>query len=98
MLSIKQLLLRLFWTIELVGFIGIHFLGPYGVQAHNIEINKINILSKEIDKLSTYVYTLEREIADCESSNFYKEKIAREELQMAYPEETIYYVTRQYLK
>lgn len=92
MLNIKQLLLRIFWIIELALFMGIYLLGPYGIQAHKSEFKKINSLSKEIDKLSNDVYSLEIDISDFKSENFYKEKIAREELQMAYPGETVYYI------
>lgn len=93
MINIKQLLLRIFLLVEVIGFIALYFFSPYGLKAHDKEQKKIRLLDKDLDKLTNDIIIIEKEIQEIKCHDFYKEKIAREELQMSYPNETIYYLS-----
>ena len=89
----KKKWFRFFWIIEVL-FLSYYYLyGAHGLF-HIALINKkaeriaqkASQIDKEIEQLRSY-------IAEWKSEPFFKEKIAREQLHMARPEEHIYYVT-----
>lgn len=65
---------------------------PHGFQA----ITKLQREQQEvvtlIERLKKDIASLEHEIAEWESDSFYKEKIAREQLQMARRSDVVYYL------
>ena len=92
MKNIKQLCLRVFFGIEIVLFAYMYLFGPHGMRAlMNIEQDTVQ-LNSEVTDLQTQVHSLEFTIAQWDVHPFYKEKIAREQLQMAGKNEEIYYV------
>lgn len=65
---------------------------PHGVQA----ITKLQREQQEVvahvERLKKDIASLEHEIVEWESDAFYKEKIAREQLQMARRSDVVYYL------
>lgn len=90
-MKVKQLLLRVFFGAELLVFAGIYMFGPHGVKClwHMKQENKQ--LEVEVAVLGTEIAVLEQKIVQWNTNPFYKEKFAREQLQMAKKDELIYY-------
>lgn len=85
--------MRVFFGVEIILFAYLYLFGPHGMRAlMNIEQEK-NQLNCEVTDLQTQVHSLEATIAQWDVHPFYKEKIAREQLQMAGKNEEIYYVS-----
>lgn len=88
----KKRLLRIFFGLEIIMFCYVYFFGAQGWQY----IQKLKVENKdkkqEIVLMQKKLHKLELKIARWESHPFYKEKLARERLQMARKDEQIYYV------
>lgn len=89
--KIKKIILRIFLISEIFIFGYFHIYGTHGwkvLQLYKKQnddlLQKIHYFEKEISKLEDQLY-------DWETNSFYKEKIAREQLQMARDNEEIYY-------
>ena len=89
---LKKKILRLLFILEIIIFLIFYFGGPSGLSAL-FEIKKSNkrvleeiyLLNKDVDQLQAEVYKWKNE-------DFCKEKIAREQLQMARPGDEIFYI------
>lgn len=92
-LMIKQILLQLLLVMEGCVFVYVYLHGNNGVYTLQYLCNKNRGLEQKIDQLSYQVVQLENEIAEWETNDFYKEKIAREQLQMSCKDDEIYYIT-----
>ncbi len=92
MKEIKRLILRIFFGIEIVFFIGLYLFGPHGVKALVALQNENRQLQIEITQTQQEVLEVEKKIAQWNTYPLYKEKIAREQLQMACRGEEIYYL------
>lgn len=90
---LKQKIIQLFFVIEVMVFAGVYLFGAQGIQALLRLKRDNNELDKEIKALQTEVAHLEQQIDVWNAHPFYKEKIAREQLQMARPDDQIYYLT-----
>jgi cell division protein FtsB len=89
----KQYLLRGFFAVEIVIFSGIYFFGAQGL--HNVwrmQHENSNV-QHTLTALQGEVAHLEQELYAWQHHPFYKEKLAREQLQMARPGEQIYYIS-----
>ena len=92
MVITKRHLLRLFFLLEIIIFIGIYLFSAQGLQVlwgmkkDNLQV-KVNIAS-----LQNEIVELEEEVQEWQSNSFYKEKIAREELQMAKTGDEVYFL------
>lgn len=93
MKHLKRIVFRIFFVSELVFFIGIYIFGPSGIKSLLQVQNENEHLKTEIVALQQEVTGLERNIAQWHTRPFYKEKIAREQLQMACKDEEIYIVS-----
>ena len=92
MKEIKRGLLRIFFTLETIGFVFMYLFGAQGMQVL-WQLHKENLfLEKELLQLHTDVAQLEKEIVNWEHDSFSKEKLAREQLQMARKGDEIYYI------
>jgi len=90
---LKRRFLRIVFSLELLMFAGIYMMGPHGRQAlQKIEQENMR-LGDDIALLQHDVHELEFSIAQWHESSFYKEKIAREQLQMARAGDQIYYIS-----
>lgn len=90
MMRIKRVVLRLFLLLEVVVFGYIYLFGNNGLHALTKLKQETVLFEQEVDQLAREVTSLEDEIETWESDDFYKEKIAREQLQMARKNDEIY--------
>lgn len=84
----------------LVGIESCVFLITYLVGSHGIQ--KTRLLKKELVQVQEQKHTVQAEIDDLaktihqwQTNDFYVEKLAREQLQMARPTEQLYVITHQ---
>lgn len=92
MKEIKRLVLRIFFSCEIILFIFFYFFGAEGFQAlmhlksqKNNLVNGLSVLQQDVNKL-------QYELSQWKSDLFLSEKIAREQLQMSKPDEEIYLI------
>jgi len=90
----KRTIVRLFFTLEVIVFVGVYLFGGSGLQYLRVLRNENEKLKNEIVKLEADVKSIELQIASWQSDDFYKEKIAREKLQMAKKGDEIYFVEK----
>jgi len=90
MMPIKRVVLRLFLLLEVVVFGHIYLFGNNGLHSLTKLRQGIKLIEQETHQLAREVESLEIEIEEWESNDFYKEKIAREQLQMARKNDEIY--------
>jgi len=88
----KRTILRLFFAVEIVIFVSVYLFGGNGLQYLTRLKSENNSLYFEIVSLKKDITELEKQIEDWQSNDFYKEKYARERLQMAKKGEMIYFV------
>ena len=89
-MPIVSTLLQVCLIIEIVLFAGVYLFGNRGMHAL-IALKKENdILEQEIVKTEREIALLRQEIDEWNLYPYYKEKIAREQLQMARKDEIIY--------
>lgn len=90
--DLKKLTLRVFFVLEVTLFTLFYLFGAQGLQAL-MQLKKQNvILHNELESMQQDVKDLEQKLQDWRTNLFYKEKIAREQLQMARPNEEIYFL------
>ena len=92
MKTFKRTMLRVFFAIEVCVFVGVYLFGPGGLQTMVRLENENKELDGQINELRTEVQSWEHKIALWQSDDFYKEKIAREQLQMARSGDQIFYM------
>lgn len=88
---VKKKILRLFFSVEVLVFTAVYLFGAHGIQTLMGLKKENNALLVDIESLKQEVVALESDIAIWQSDDFYTEKIAREQLQMAKKGDTIYY-------
>lgn len=88
----KQYIVRFFFFCELILFFGLYFLSPHG---YNIIVNlkKENYaLVESIKQEKQNIARLTEELILWNTTSIKKEKIARQELQMARPQDRVYFL------
>lgn len=86
----KRKALRIFLGAE-VAIIAVYYLfGSFGLQALRSADRTNQHLLEEIKSMEAEVVALAKELEERKNNPFYKEIIARKELQMAYDNELIY--------
>lgn len=83
---------RFAFIIELVLFTGYYLMGANGMLAMFAMNKEIGSAQREISLLKDEVHHLQNHIALQKKHPFFKEKIAREQLQMAHENEEIYII------
>jgi cell division protein FtsB len=83
MKTVKQTILRVFFALEMCVFLGLYLFGPSGFQSIIVLERENAELKFEIERLDEQTDQCRQKIAACQADSFYKEKIAREQLQMA---------------
>ena len=91
-MTFKQKLLRIFFAFEITVFIGIYIFGSQGLQATRAIARECNTIEKTIARARSEIKQLKAEIVACESDALHKERIAREQLQMARAGDTVYFI------
>lgn len=92
MKTFKQTALRVFFALEVVVFTGVYLFGPTGLQTVVLLERENGELDRHIEQLLAQVSQCEQQVAACKTDDFYKEKIAREQLQMAREKDEVYLV------
>lgn len=93
MMPIKRMLLRFFLVFEVFLFGYIYLFGKNGLQELQVLRSEAMQLDQEVQQLAKEIEGLEAKIVAWEENDFYKEKIAREQLQMARKNDEIYYIS-----
>ncbi|HJM69106.1 MAG TPA: septum formation initiator family protein [Candidatus Babeliales bacterium] len=90
--ELKKNFLRFFLGIEVLVFGLTYFWGAHGLRAL-VNMNQSNIqLEIKLNRMQNEVGDLESQIEQWHIHPFYREKIAREKLQMAKNDDTIYFI------
>lgn len=92
MRDIKKIILRVFFATEIVLFLTFYLVGSQGLQALMRMNSENNQLQQEIGTLTSAVNQVAMEIEEWKKYPFFKEKIARERLHMAYPGDELYMI------
>ena len=92
MIQTKRFLFRLFFGIEVTVFILMYIFGSQGLHVILSMRKENGILAVEIRELTCQVETLKKTLVAWKNNSFYKEKIAREHLHMARPQDEVYFI------
>lgn len=88
----KSYVSRIFLLGEILVFLGVYFFGVDGLQKLCMLRDENIKLEQEVATLNTEIATLEHEIVAWNTDPFYKEKVAREQLQMAREQDEILFI------
>lgn len=91
MKELKRLCFRCFFALEIITFCYFYTFGSQGLPAWFALQKETTILEQEIAQLHKDIAVLKTEIALFEQFDLPKEKIAREQLQLARPDDYIFY-------
>lgn len=91
-MTFKQKLLRIFFALEITVFVLLYIFGSQGLQATRALVQECSAIERTIAQVRTEIKALKAEIVVCESDTLYKERIAREQLQMARAGDTVYFI------
>jgi len=92
--QIKQIAIWILFTIEITLFSSVLLYGKNGLYAI-LELYKENKqIIQETQKIDRQIQLLENKILEWNAHDFYKEKVAREQLQMARPHDRVYYLAQ----
>lgn len=89
----KKNFLRRILVIEIVIFVGYYLFGAHGLQAIKCIKQENILLVEHIKKIEQEIAALEQDILQWDTNLFYKEKIAREQLQLAKEGDEVYYIS-----
>lgn len=92
MLYMKKLCMRFLLLMEIGVFGYIYFFGTNGLQALQSQQMIAAGLQKEVEQMKEEIQQLTQEMYVWQNDSFYKEKIAREQLQMARKGDEIFYI------
>jgi cell division protein FtsB len=90
----KRIIIRLFFAVEVVVFMGSYFFGVQGIQAMRALDLENKAIALEMATIKSEVDQLDQQIIAWSSNDFYKEKIAREQLQMAHAQDEVYFIIK----
>ncbi len=92
MVITKRLWGRLFFVGEVFCFFGFYLFGAQGIMQLSKRNDYNQQLSKEIESLQATLKELKSSIDEWKTNSFLKEKMAREQLDMARPYELVYMI------
>lgn len=93
MKQLKKYIMRVVLCFESLFFVWALVYGPHGITALTAMQEENKRLQETTVQLQTEVAALENTIVAWQTDPYYKEQVAREQLQMAGKDETIYYVS-----
>lgn len=91
-MPIKKIIFNAILTIEIISFIALYVGGKNGLHVLQAQYTALDKLSNTISAIEGEIQALEKEIVEWNSNDFYKEKIAREKLQMARKTDKLFYI------
>ncbi len=83
---------KIFFLLEILVFSTFYIFGGQGLQSIYYMSQHNRQLQQDIVTLQHEVTELEQQMQFWQTDDFYKEQLAREQLQMARPQEQIYYL------
>ena len=89
-MKLQQLILRLFLLGQSIGLVVFCCVGQKGLLAVQRLGHEHQNLKKSIEVLKIEIFDLKQNIDQWQTNDFYKEQCAREQLQMARPDEQVY--------
>ena len=92
MVKLKKLFMKTALLLEMIAFGHIYLFGNNGIQAYRDQKNVVEDLKKDILVLDNEIAQLQKEIYAWQNDDFYKEKVAREQLQMARKGDELFYI------
>ena len=92
MIRLKKICMRLLLVIEMSAFGYLYVYGAQGIQALQEQREVVVGLEKNVTELKNDIQQLEEEMYVWQTDDFYKEKIAREQLQMARKGDELFYI------
>jgi len=92
MIRWKKMLMKVVLVCEMAGFGHIYFFGSNGIKSLQTHKRVVQDLKKDIMVLDEEIAQLEKEIYAWQTDDFYKEKVAREQLQMARKGDELFYI------
>lgn len=92
MKELQRAVFYIFFSLEIVLFIFFYIFGTHGTRALYYLQEKNVVLRNENESIKAEILKLEYICGTDACSSFYKEKIARERLQMARSDDIIYYL------
>lgn len=90
--SVKKILFRVFFIIEILAFSFTFLFGTKGVNVLMKINHENNDLVSEIDLLKNELKDIQTQIKEFQNDPFYKEEIARTKLQLSKEGDEIYYI------
>jgi cell division protein FtsB len=91
-MSIKKIFIRFILCAEMCVFGYIYLFGKTGLQLLSVQKKELIFLELQSAQLQKEIDILESDIYVWQTNDFYKEKIAREQLQMARKHDKIFYI------
>lgn len=91
-MTLQQMTIRIFLVAEVVVFGLVYLFGSHGVAKIRSLQKQTLILQQDISALEHDIKKLDATIVAWNTHSFYKEKVAREELQFAKEGDEIYYI------
>ena len=92
MIRLKRIFMKVLLLLEMAAFGHVYFFGTNGIAVLQNQRHGVAALQKNIVSLNGEVVQLEKEIYAWQTNDFYKEKIAREQLQMARKGDELFYI------
>lgn len=92
MLSYKQLILRIVFAAEIAGAFWMYRYGTYGTHTLAPLQGTVNILDREVAQLQQDIKNIEYTICMWQEDSFFIQAYARQNLNMAAADETVYIV------
>ena len=84
--------MKVLLLIEMVAFGHVYLFGHNGIKALQAQKNVVEDLKKDIIVLNEHITQLEKEMFAWQTDDFFKEKVAREQLQMARKGDELFYI------
>ena len=91
-MQIKKTIVNVFLLSEMVCFIYLYLLGTNGIKILQNQRLMVYELLKELELAEKEVKQLQEELYVWQTDDFYKEKVAREQLQMARKDDKLFYI------
>jgi cell division protein FtsB len=91
--SIKKMLLYSFFSVEILTIVLLYIFGSHGLPALYALQAESKTIMEDIEFLQNDIASLQIQLQEWGHYSYFKEKIAREQLQMAHKDDMIYYIS-----
>jgi cell division protein FtsB len=90
--KVKRIAVKVLFMGEILVFGHMYFFGKNGIEVLREQQKKVTCMNESVVQLAGDVARVEKEIATWKEHDFFKEKIAREQLQMARKGDQLFYI------